>query len=174
MNTQSPNKQAIIQVLQETLAGQADIIAAFLFGSVAQDKAHRQSDVDVAVLFDAAVDPQRRFELTLAIGAKLEDRLPVAVDVVALNNAPLLLQFEILHHGQLIMENDRSQRCLFQMRSMSRYYDAKPYLDSMREQTMRRIQEKGLGYGYHGNRNTLTEARRLRTTLASIATGRSN
>ena len=100
--------------------------------------------------------------------------VPLAVDVVALNSAPLLLQFQVLQHGQLIVEHDRTQRCLFQMQRMSRYYDAKPYLDYVREQTIRRIQEKGLGHGYHGHRNALTEARRLRATLASVTTSGAN
>lgn len=147
MDTALLCKQEVIAILQDTLASHQDIIAVFLFGSVAQDKAHRQSDLDVAVLFEQPLDPQQLFERLLLIGTLLESRLSVAIDLIALNSAPLLLQFQILQHGQLIVENDRTQRCLFQMRSMSRYYDAKPYLDHLREQTIRRIQEKGLGHG---------------------------
>ena len=174
MTLKPPDKKEIVSMLQETLTAQQDLVAAFLFGSVAQDKAHQQSDLDIAILFDQQLDQQSRFERTLAIGALLENRLPFAVDVVVLNSAPLLLQFQILQHGELIIEQDRTQRCLFQMQRMSRYYDAKPYLDSVREQTIRRIQEKGLGHGYHGHRNALTEARRLRATLAPVATSGSN
>ena len=69
----------------------------------------------------------------------------------------------------LVVERDRTQRCLFQMHAMNRYYDARRYLDMQRAATIQRIQQEGLGRGYRGNRDALTEARRLRETFAAAS-----
>lgn len=161
----------IVDQLSKLLSSYSDVVAVYLFGSVAQGKAHQQSDIDVALLFDSTLDRQSIHDRTLAVGTLLETHLPTAIDVVALNTAPLLLQFQILQKGVLILEHNRTQRCLFQMRSMSRYYDAKPFLHYQQQQAIKRIQTQGLGHGYHGDRNALTKARQLRETLAPTARG---
>ena len=173
MNQSQPsiNRTCLAHQLVELFAPVSDLVAIYLFGSVAQAKAHRQSDIDVALLFDSTLDRQTIYTRTVTIGTLLETQLPTAVDVVALNLAPVALQFQILRTGLLVVDRDRTQRCLFQMRTMSRYYDAKPWLAYQQQQTLQRIRAKGLGYGYHGNRNALTEARRLRATLTPTAAG---
>lgn len=161
------NQDLSIERLADLLLPFTDVIAVYLFGSVAQGKAHQQSDIDVALLFASTVAQTTIHTTTLAIGTVLENHFATAVDLVALNLAPVALQFQVLQTGMLVLERDRTQRCLFQMRTMSRYYDAKPWLDYHRQQTLARIQVKGLGHGYQGHRNALAEARRLRATLAS-------
>lgn len=160
---------AIETLLHEVLAGYPDLVAVYLFGSTAQNKAHRQSDIDLAILFTANLPAEIRFRHRLLIGAHLETRLPVPIDLIDLNSAPLFLCFQVIKTGRILLEHDRTARCIFQMRTMSFYYDLKPYLDQQRTQTMQRIQEKGLGYGYRGHRNALAEARRLRQALAPVA-----
>ncbi len=133
---------------------------------MAEAKAHGLSDVDVAVLFDEMLENDAIFFRTLSIGSKLESLLKQPVDVIALNRASTFIRFQVIQKGLLIMERDRTQRCIFQMRAMQRYYDAKPYLDYQRTETIRRIQEQGLGHGYQGTQDSLAENRRLRETFA--------
>jgi predicted nucleotidyltransferase len=67
------------------------LAAAFLFGSHAADRAHRESDVDVGVLLDRAVFPsaRARFEHGLELSSALQRALGTrAVDLVVLNEAP--------------------------------------------------------------------------------------
>lgn len=163
------SREAIVAAIEDILAGDETIIAAYLFGSHARQRAHSLSDVDVAVLLVAELDSSQRFARVLEIGSALEERLPVAVDVVDLRQAPPLLRFRIIQTGQLMVERDRTKRCLFQMRAMNTYYDAKGYLQMQQDAAIRRIQQEGLGRGYRGNRNALAEARRLRETLASAS-----
>ncbi|MCB0189291.1 MAG: nucleotidyltransferase domain-containing protein, partial [Caldilineaceae bacterium] len=144
-----------VDLLANLLLPFTDLIAAYIFGSVAQGKAHRQSDIDVALLFKATEERTTIHSRTLTIGTLLEHHLPTAVDVVALNLAPVAFQFQILQTGLLVLERNRTERCLFQMQVMSRYYDAKPFLRYHQATTVRRIQEKGLGHGYHGHRDAL-------------------
>lgn len=148
--------------IRDALINEEDLIAVYLFGSQAEDKAHYLSDVDVAVLFDDQMSAEQLFQRTLAIGSLLEQALQCTVDVIPLNRAGPLLRFQVIQKGQLLLERDRTRRCLFHMRAMNAYYDAKPYLDYQRSEAIRRIREKGLGHGYQGHRNALAEARRLR------------
>ena len=167
MNThqQQMSQKDIIASIRAVLTDVDDIVAVYLFGSTAQNMAHRFSDVDVAVLFEEEMDAETMFGRTLTIGTELETQLSAPVDVVALNRAPIFMRFRIIQTGKLIVERKRTERCLFQMKAMNAYYDAKPYLDYQRSEAIRRIQEKGLGYGYQGHRDPLGEVRRLRETL---------
>lgn len=171
--TSTLNADEISTQLRDLLAFQGDIAAVYLFGSVAEGKAHQLSDVDVAILFDEKLSSQQMFERVLAVGELIEQVLQVTVDVILLNRAGSLLRFQVIQKGRLVLERDRSQRCLFQMHAMNAYYDAKPYLDYQRNESIRRIREKGLGRGYQGHRDTLAEARRLRTALARPPAGAS-
>lgn len=107
------------------LATQPDVIAAYLFGSLAQGRAHPRSDIDVAVLL-AAMDLEAAFHRRLRL---MEDLRPYAdreVDVVVLNIAPPLLQYQVLKHGRLLYERDRSARVNFEVRVGKVYADLQP------------------------------------------------
>lgn len=65
--------------------------AAYLFGSHGEGRAHRESDVDVAVLLDPAVhaDAEARFQERVRLSAWLVAELGTnLVDVVILNELP--------------------------------------------------------------------------------------
>ena len=164
-----PNEPDVAEIIRATLRNCPDLVAVYLFGSVARDQAHALSDVDVAVLFAAELPAAEVFGRTLEIGATLEEVLRRPVDVVALNRAPPALCFQVLKHGRLVLEQDRTQRCTFVMRALGRYYDAKPYLDYQNAKLLTRIREEGLGGGYHGHRDALAQARRLSADVAADA-----
>lgn len=163
------DKTKIRATIASTLVDCTEVIAVYLFGSVALGNAHQQSDIDIAILFADTLLPSLRFQRALEIGAQLETSFTQPVDVIVLNDAPVFLRFQVLKTGIVLLDFDRTKRCLFHMRAMNRYYDTKPYLDQQRQQTVKRIQEEGLGRGYYGHRNALAEARRLRTTLKTTS-----
>lgn len=71
-----------------------------LFGSHASEKTHKQSDIDVAVLFDRPVD-------VLALTNKVIKLLHTSnVDVVDLSRASPLLKFSAAKNGTLIYERE--------------------------------------------------------------------
>lgn len=159
----------IADLVLTALAGRADLAAIYLFGSVAEGTAHASSDVDVAVLFRQGLTDEAMFARTIEIGVLLETALRRQVDVVALNRATPAICFQVLQHGQLLAEPDPAGRGLFVMRALGRYYDMKPYLEYHQARLLARIREEGLGRGYHGHHNALTEARRLSAKLAAGA-----
>ena len=162
-------QEQAVRAVEELLANDDDVVAAYIFGSTASGTATAFSDVDVALLLREDLDAAQRFRRVLEIGAALEERLDRQIDVVDLRRAPPLLRFRVIQTGMLVVERDRTQRCLFQMHAMNRYYDAKCYLDMQRTATVQRIQQEGLGRGYRGNRDALAEARRLRETFAAAS-----
>ena len=105
----------------------ANVVAAYLFGSVARGEARTGSDIDVAVLYRA--DPPRTLE---GIPATLETELTRAIgariDLVVLNRAPIDLAHRVLRDGKLLLERDRTQRIAFEVRTRNRYWDLLPLL----------------------------------------------
>lgn len=130
------------------LSNQPDVVAAYLFGSAATNLDHAQSDIDLALLLSESLDRLRASELQLKVMSGLEDVCGRRVDVVILNVASPLLCFQVFKRGQLLLERDRKTTALFEMRARSMYYDFKPYYDLQVSQFIRRLREKGLGYGY--------------------------
>ena len=167
------NEPNFVESIRTALHNSPDLVAVYLFGSTARNQAHALSDVDVAVLFAAELSPTDVFARTLEIGVILEEALRRPVDVITLNRAPPALCFQVLKHGRLLLEQDRTQRCVFVMHALSRYYDAKPYLDYHNTRLLSRIREEGLGGGYHGHRNALAQARQLSAYLAADASSTS-
>jgi len=160
-----------LTAIADYLASRDDILAAYVFGSAAEGVAHRLSDLDIALLLPPTTEPMQRFDTRLEVMAALERLTRGQVDVVILNDAPLLLRFQVLRHGRVLVDRDMTQRCLFAARTMSAYYDARRYLDYHFAHLIRRIREEGLGAGYHGHQDTLEEARRLSARLATLSKG---
>lgn len=86
-----------------------DLVSAYLFGSHARGQAHRDSDVDVAVLLDRSHLPsdEARFDLRVRLAADLPSLFANrSVDVIVLNDAPPLFGRKILHEGVRVFCSD--------------------------------------------------------------------
>jgi predicted nucleotidyltransferase len=94
------------------------LVSAYLFGSHAEGRAHRESDIDVACLLDCFVypDEDRRFNARVdsigAIGSALESN---AVDLVVLNDAPPSLARAIITRGRRVFCRDSEADHIFMM-----------------------------------------------------------
>lgn len=116
----------------------AGIASAYLFGSHAARRAHRESDVDVAVLLDWGRYPthEERFEarlrligeLAIALGTR-EDRL----DVVVLNDLPPLFGRRIVWEGERVFLADPEADHVFVRDVQLRAADLAPWLARMRK-----------------------------------------
>src|SRR5262245_10134710 len=93
----------IEQALRELFAAEfGDIIAAYLFGSVARDAAGARSDVDVAVLY-AEAPPATIEGLPLDLERRISQRVGRPAQVVVLNTAPVDLIHRVLRDGVLLL-----------------------------------------------------------------------
>jgi len=147
--------------LREYLASQPDVVAVYVFGSVAQGRARPQSDVDIAVLLAADLDEETRFDRRLRLGGEVERIIGCLTDLVVLNDAPPLLQHQVLKHGRLIFERDRAARVEFEVRAGQIYADLKPMHDFFAAALFKEIREVGLGGHRRRYRNSQEAPGRL-------------
>lgn len=110
------------------------LASAYLFGSVAERREHRESDVDLGVLLrhDNFPTTRSRFDLRVQLMARLTLALSGRpVDVVILNDVAPLLGRRIVLDGERIScpepNIDRDYVCAIQLRSA----DIRPFLARM-------------------------------------------
>lgn len=131
--------------LRAFFAAQPDIVAVYLFGSLAEGRATPSSDVDIAVLLKDEADATVGGERHLALTDELERLTHREVDVVMLNTASPILQHQVLKHGRMLYEGDRRARVEFEVRAGKIYADLKPMYDYFARALFQEIREVGLG-----------------------------
>lgn len=136
--TSSMNRVEIERRVREIVeARPRGIAAAYLFGSVAADRARAESDLDVAVLY--STDPPATLDgLGFDLAGEIELAIGRSVDIVVLNGAPVDLAHRVLRTGSLIIDPDRRARVAFEVRTRNEYWDLEPYLLEYRRQGTRR------------------------------------
>jgi len=122
-------------VLPRILAGRP-VLAAYLYGSVAEGYARPDSDVDVALVLtaDQGLSPYQRMLMELSIAAEIEDRCDLAeVDVRSINDAPLVVQGTMMTEGIRVYERDEAARADYEVLTRKRYFDFLPVVKMMRQ-----------------------------------------
>lgn len=107
------------------------LVAAYLFGSHAAGRAHRESDVDLGVLLDRRAHTSRaaRFEERVRLTAWAVGELHQnAVDVVVLNDAPPMLARHIVTAGRRVCCGDPEADHAFVRDVQLRAADLEPFL----------------------------------------------
>lgn len=97
-----------------------EIVVCYLHGSVAEGGAGRESDVDIAALFERM--PTDPIAASAGIVAALRGFIPEReMDVAILNNASPLLMQRVAAHGVLLLERVPGDDLAFQIRAMHEY-----------------------------------------------------
>lgn len=116
-------------------AADLGVRAVYLFGSRAEGRAHRESDVDLAVLLDWDRYPERRgrSDLRLELIAEFSSLLGENdIDLVVLNDAPPLFGRKIIYDGKRIwVGDDEADRCYVRDVQL-RAADIEPWVKKMR------------------------------------------
>lgn len=134
----------LIDRLERLLAREApaSLAAAWIFGSHAEGRAHRDSDVDVGVLLrrDRLPSAEGRFTEGVRLAAWLiaELRQPL-VDLVVLDDAPPGLGAHVATRGRLLFVADAEREHAFRRDAMLRAADLAPFL-----RRARRLKLEGL------------------------------
>lgn len=105
------NKEALVKKLAEYFKTRTDVAFAYLFGSVAKDRSHSESDVDIGVYFKPATraleyESQNHYLGESDIGVDLEHITQRQTDMVILNRAPSTLFSAVLTDGIKIYSAD--------------------------------------------------------------------
>lgn len=109
------------------LGAQHRVRLVYGFGSAFDGTAGPLSDVDLAVLVDGPLGWNEEQELR----SRVAEVLP-RVDLVVLNDAPLVLRFEVVTAGRCLFARDAREQADFEILSLSRFLDFQP---------MRRVQQ---------------------------------
>ena len=144
METEAGRGGGPSEVIAAVLAGGCvpGVASAYLFGSQAEGRAHRESDVDVGVLlhFERYPTAQARFEARLLLHADLGAALQCDVDVVILNDAPPLLARHIVVHGRRVFCADAEADHAFVRDAQLRAADIEPFIRRARRTKLAALQ----------------------------------
>lgn len=143
MNIQLAVQHQIMAAVTSFFSRQPVVKFAYLFGSLAVDATGPLSDVDLAIRLDGRVDPfTTRLILSEALAKELKSE---CFDLVVLNNAPLVLKYEIVKNG-VVLKEDRPRRIMFETAVLQEYLDT-GYLRSVHYQSMREQIREGRYFG---------------------------
>jgi hypothetical protein len=118
------------------------VVSVYLFGSHAEGRTHRESDVDIGVVLDRTVHPTRqaRFEARLRLLGHVAAALGTnRVDLVVLNDAPPHLARRILTEGRRLVCADPDLDHAARRTALSRAADLEPFLRRARATKLRAI-----------------------------------
>jgi predicted nucleotidyltransferase len=107
------------------------VVSAYLFGSHAEGRAHRESDVDLGILLSRATHPTRRerFEARVLLSSRLAAELRQnAIDVVILNDAPPQFARRIVTRGRRVFCSNAAADHAFVRDVQLRAADLEPFL----------------------------------------------
>ena len=129
--------------LTEYFSSKDSIILAYLFGSTVRGDIGRLSDVDIAVLVDEKISKKNRFDLELKLISEIAALIKKnKIDLIVLNEAPLLLAYNIIKNGSILKSNE-TERITFETKILSMYMDEKYYIKRHTEETLKRIAGAG-------------------------------
>jgi len=120
------------------LARDPRVLLVYLFGSSADPERRAPRDVDLAVL----TDPPLALDELTRIRADLVGESGVPVDLVSLNDAPIVLAHEVTDSGVCLYARTPDAETAFVTRSRARYWDFKPYRDEQWRLAGERLAER--------------------------------
>lgn len=101
------------------------VVLAFLFGSAAKGKITKLSDLDLAVLLDKAIKPNKYFAIRLSLLDKLGRIIKnKPLDIVILNEASPLLAQMVASRGKIIYCQNNNIKASFQIKTLKNFDDA--------------------------------------------------
>ena len=129
----------------EFLSKQEHVKLAYLFGSVANGKEGKLSDVDIAVFLDESLSKPERFSLQLKLISELTGILKTdRIDLIVMNNAPISLNYEIIKANHPLLVRDEGQKIDCEHRILSRYLDRRYYDKRWAAEFLKTVAERGI------------------------------
>jgi len=92
------------ETVEKICASLPDVMAVYLFGSAASGKMHPESDIDMAVLADSPIDPEKLWKLAQDMAAMLG----LEVDIIDLRQASTVMRMQIVEGGKRLYCRDQA------------------------------------------------------------------
>jgi predicted nucleotidyltransferase len=115
-----------IPKIDKQIFKKSNIILAYLFGSQAKGKAASGSDFDLAVLFKKSPSDPLALKEIASFSVEIDKLFPAKLDIVSLNDAPLLLKYEVVAYGKTVYSEDEKKRIAFEVSVIKKYIDEEP------------------------------------------------
>lgn len=133
--------EATTNRLREVFAAHSAVWAAYVFGSLATGRERDGSDLDLGIVVNSD-----RWEPTNDKVPLITECMKAAerdwIDLVVLNDAPLVVQFEAVRPNVLLYSRDDFHPGRFYSKVARMYWDFEPHLRRQREALKRRLREK--------------------------------
>ena len=162
-NMNMPDKlRHTVAELEQYFASKPQVALAYLFGSQASGKVHPGSDLDLGILLAENI-PQREYtgQRLEIIGDLMQLLKSNDVDVVILNQVPLVMRYQVISNGKLLFCRDRQEAIDFRVQTLNSYFDFQPILDHHREIFFQKIREGKFLHGHNRYRGALTSNKKL-------------
>lgn len=126
---------------QITILKKSGVKLVYLFGSLAEGKNMKHSDVDVGIVPEYSIGKKAVLtDLYNGLYDLFTDVFPGKnIDIVFLNRASLELRFDVITHGKIIYTESKDDRFDFEEKTMLHYADFRPLLDEFNEAVLGRI-----------------------------------
>jgi len=129
----------------EFLSTQEHVKLAYLFGSVAEGKEGKLSDVDLAVFLDESLSKKERFNLQLKLISGLTSILKTdRIDLIIMNDAPLSVNYEIIKANHPLLVRDGGKKIDFEHGILSGYLDRRYYEKRWAAEFLKKVAERGI------------------------------
>lgn len=125
--------------IQRILESHEEVVAAYIYGSVARGQEREESDIDLGLLLRDDFVPDGLYPARLAEEIARGCGLRQEVDIRTLNGMPLTFLHQVLRHGVLVFTRDDRRRAEFETRVYDMYLDYKPHFDQFNEVRRRRL-----------------------------------
>jgi predicted nucleotidyltransferase len=159
-----------IPKLKAYFSTRSQFVLAYVFGSQAQGRAHRRSDLDVAVLLaDEPADEECTEQRLEVIGDLMRLLATNEVDVLILNQSPLVMRYQVIRKGALIYYRQRQEAINFRVETLNLYFDFKPILDHHRQVFFQKIRQGKFLDGYNRYRGTLATTQEVASSSAGTS-----
>jgi len=133
--------KGVVKILSE----QERVKLAYLFGSAAEGKEGKLSDVDLAVYLDESLSKKEKFNLQLKLISELTSILKTdKVDLAIMNDAPISLNYEIIKANHPLLVRDEGERIDFEHGILSRYLDRRFYEKRWTAEFLIKVAERGI------------------------------
>jgi predicted nucleotidyltransferase len=98
----------------------SQIVAIYVFGSMAKGKYRTESDIDIAIMVQGSVGGMERVQLETS----LSNLLRKDVDLIIFGDASPLLQHQILKYSHIVFESDSKERVKQEVAARHEYLDS--------------------------------------------------
>jgi predicted nucleotidyltransferase len=130
--------EAILDQIVAWAQTEPDVLAVYLYGSHAENRANALSDVDVAILVREGLTKERLWQLEKSCTAQW----PKRIDLRVLNLAPLPFRYQVTARGRRLWSADVNLVADWESLTWRLYWDLRPRLERDWQHYVRRVMEQ--------------------------------